>query len=86
MSSQVNSDIKYMYTTVICQVGRDMSSLLYCDMSSIQLYVKYMIQEHVRQGGRKFEMSWEPNFPVNDFARNNGKNRVIIKTIINIKL
>ena len=48
MSSQVYSDIKYMYTTVICQVGRDMSSLLYCDMSSIQLYVKYIIQEHVR--------------------------------------
>ena len=24
------------------------------------------------QGGRKFEISWEPNFPVNNFARNNG--------------
>ena len=38
------------------------------------------------QGGIKFEISWEPNFPVNNFARNNGKNFVIIKTIINIKL
>ena len=38
------------------------------------------------QGGRKFEISWEPNFPVNDCARNNGKNRVIFKTIINIML
>ena len=36
------------------------------------------------QGGIKFEISWEPNFPVNNFARNNGKNRAIIKTIINI--
>ena len=25
------------------------------------------------QGGRIFEISWEPNFPVNNFARNNGK-------------
>ena len=39
-----------------------------------------------RQGGIKFEISWEPNFPVNNFARTNGKNPVIIKTIINIKL
>ena len=26
-----------------------------------------------RQGGIKFEISWEPNFPVNNFTRNNGK-------------
>ena len=38
------------------------------------------------QGGIKFEISWEPKFPVNNFVRNNGKNRIIIKTIINIKL
>ena len=25
------------------------------------------------QGGRIFEISWEPNFPLNNFARNNGK-------------
>ena len=25
------------------------------------------------QGGIKFEISWEPNFRVNNFARNNGK-------------
>ena len=25
------------------------------------------------QGGIKFEISWEPNFPVHNFARNNGK-------------
>ena len=31
----------------------------------------------LKQGGIKFEISWEPNFPVNNFARNNGKNRVI---------
>ena len=31
------------------------------------------------QGGIKFEISWEPNFQVNNFARNNGKNPVIIK-------
>ena len=39
-----------------------------------------------RQGGMKFEISWEPDFPVNNFARNNGNNRVIINTIINIKV
>ena len=39
-----------------------------------------------KQGGIKFEIFWEPNFPVDNFARNNGKNRIIIKTIINIKL
>ena len=38
------------------------------------------------QGGIKFEISWEPNFPVDNFARNNGKTRVIIETIIIIKL
>ena len=26
----------------------------------------------VYQGGIKFEISWEPNFPVNNLARNNG--------------
>ena len=26
-----------------------------------------------KQGGIKFEISWEPNFPVSNFARNNGK-------------
>ena len=30
-------------------------------------------QVGVGQGGIKFEISWEPNFPVNNFARNNGK-------------
>ena len=25
------------------------------------------------QGGRIFEISWDTNFPVNNFARNNGK-------------
>ena len=25
------------------------------------------------QGGRIFEILWEPNFPLNNFARNNGK-------------
>ena len=44
------------------------------------IYVMYI------QGGIKFEISLEPNFPVNNFAQNNGKNRVIIKTIIKIKL
>ena len=39
----------------------------------------------VGQGGRKFEISWEPNFPVNNFARNKGKNCAIIQTIINVK-
>ena len=38
------------------------------------------------QGWIIFEISWEPDFPVNNFARNNGKNRVIIKTIINITI
>ena len=33
------------------------------------------------QGGIKLEISWEPNFPVNDFARNNGKNRVIFLAV-----
>ena len=45
------------------------------------------------QGGIKFEISWEPYFPVNDFARNNGKdcfiflavNRKIILFTRNIK-
>ena len=27
----------------------------------------------INQGGIKFEISWEPNFPVSNFARNNGK-------------
>ena len=33
------------------------------------------------QGGIKFEISWEPNFPVNNFARNNGKNCVIFLAV-----
>ena len=48
--------------------------------------VALVVQLFWQQGGIKFEISWEPNFPVNNFARNNGKNRIIIKTIINIKL
>ena len=35
--------------------------------------IRDVIIEDVKQGGRIFEISWEPNFPVNNFARNNGK-------------
>ena len=31
------------------------------------------VQTGQDQGGIKFEISWEPNFPVDNFARNNGK-------------
>ena len=31
-----------------------------------------ILNGRVTQGGIKFEISWEPNFPVNNFARNNG--------------
>ena len=34
---------------------------------------KGIIKGGQTQGGIKFEISWEPNFPVNNFARNNGK-------------
>ena len=37
------------------------------------------------QGGRIFEISWVPNFPVNNFAQNNGKNRVIFLAV-NMKI
>ena len=40
----------------------------------------------VYQGGIKFEILWEPNFPVNNFARNNEKNGIIIQTIIHAKI
>ena len=43
-----------------------------------QVYLRRPDQEKVvnpSQGGRIFEISWEPNFPVNNFARNNGKIR-----------
>ena len=41
---------------------------------------------HDTQGRIKFEISWEPNFPVNYFARINGEKRIITQTIINVKL
>ena len=40
---------------------------------TIQIYVGYSLDLIQTQGGRIFEISWEPNFPVNNFARNIGK-------------
>ena len=35
--------------------------------------LKVLSKVIANQGGRIFEILWEPNFPVNNFARNNGK-------------
>ena len=64
-SSMSSLSSSYIFC-LVCLVRQVYQVCLVCQVRQFSLVC-------LVQGGRIFEISWEPNFPVNNFARDNGK-------------